>query len=145
MRPVRRTQRLVGAGPDVTTLKLCKSLPVRRSVLIVDDHAAFRSAASALLEAEGFRVVGEAVDGASALEAARDLRPDVVLLDVQLPDRNGFDVAEQLATEEETMPLIVFISSRKASAFRWRLAANPGWRFIAKSDLSGEALATVLS
>ncbi|MGN6431525.1 MAG: response regulator [Gaiellaceae bacterium] len=111
----------------------------------MDDHAAFRSAAGALLEAEGFRVVGEAADGASALEAARELRPDVVLLDVQLPDLNGFDVAEQLAADEETMPLIVFISSRRVSAFRWRLAANPGWRFIAKSDLSGDALATTLA
>ena len=126
-------------------MRLCKSPLVGRSVLIVDDHAAFRSAASALLEAEGFTVVGEAADGASALEAVRELRPDVVLLDVQLPDLNGFDVAAQLATEEETMPLIVFISSRKASALRWRLAANPGWRFIAKSDLSGDALATVLA
>lgn len=126
------------------TLRLCKILYVRRSVLIVDDHAAFRSAAGALLEAEGFRVVGEAADGASALEAARELRPDVVLLDVQLPDLNGFEVAERLA-EEETMPVVVFISSRGASAFRWRPAANPGWRFIAKSDLSGEALAAVLA
>ena len=58
---------------------------MRHSVLIVDDHAAFRSAANALLEAEGFSVVGQAADGASVLEAVRELRPDVVLLDVQLP------------------------------------------------------------
>ncbi len=117
---------------------------MRPSVLIVDDHAAFRSAARELLAAEGYRVVGEAADGRSALEAVRELRPDVVLLDVQLPDLNGFDVAELLA-KEETMSVVVFISSRALSAFRWRLARNPGWRFIAKSDLSGEALAAALA
>jgi DNA-binding NarL/FixJ family response regulator len=117
---------------------------MRPSVLIVDDHAAFRSAARELLTAEGYAVVGEAADGASALEAVRELRPDVVLLDVQLPDLNGFDVAELLA-KEETMPVVVFISSRGLSSVRWRLAANPGWRFIAKSDLSGEVLAAALA
>jgi CheY-like chemotaxis protein len=117
---------------------------VRPTVLIVDDHPAFRSAARELLEAEGYRVVGEAADGWSALEAAGDLRPDVVLLDVQLPDLNGFEVAERLA-EAGTIPAIVFVSRRGVSAFRWRLAANPGWRFIAKTDLSGEALAAALA
>jgi DNA-binding NarL/FixJ family response regulator len=117
---------------------------MRRSVLIVDDHAAFRSAARELLEAEGYDVVGEAVDGASALATVRELRPDVVLLDVQLPDLNGFDVAETLA-REVMMPAVVFISSRRPSAFQWRLAANPGWRFIAKSELSGETLAAALA
>ena len=113
-------------------------------MLIVDDHAAFRSAARELLEAEGFRVVGEAADGARALAAVSELCPDVVLLDIQLPDLNGFEVAERLVVEKAAVPEIVFISSRSASAFRWRLAANPGWRFIAKSELSGEALAAVL-
>ena len=117
---------------------------MRRSVLIVDDHAAYRAVARELLAAEGYSVVGEAADGASALAAARELRPDVVLLDVQLPDLNGFDVAEMLV-ERGTMPVVVFISNRKASAYRWRLAANPSWRFIAKSDLSGEALAAALA
>ncbi len=68
-------------------------------MLIVDDHSAFRSAALGLLEAEGFDVVGEAADGASALAAAGELKPDVVLLDVQLPDLNGFDVADRLAVK----------------------------------------------
>jgi len=117
---------------------------MRPSVLIADDHAAFRSAARELLTAEGYKVVGEPADGASALEAVRELRPDVVLLDVQLPDLNGFDVADLLANEE-TMPVVVFISSRSLSKFQWRLAANPRWRFIAKSDLSGEALAAALA
>jgi two-component system nitrate/nitrite response regulator NarL len=113
---------------------------MRPSVLIVDDHAAFRAAARELLEADGFRVVGEAADGAAALTAIAELEPDVVLLDVQLPDLNGFDVADRLADG----PAVVFVSSRSVSSFRWRLATNPAWTFIAKSELSGETLAAAL-
>ena len=112
-------------------------------MVIVDDHAAFRSAAGALLEAEGYRVVGEAENGATALDAVRALRPDVVLLDVQLPDMNGFDVAERFAEEGMTVA-VVFISTHGVSAFRWRLTSNPTWRFILKSELSGEALAAAI-
>ena len=56
------------------------------SLLIVDDHAGFRAGARALLQVDGFEVLGEAPDGESALEAARRLRPRVVLLDIQLPE-----------------------------------------------------------
>ena len=115
---------------------------MRRSVLIVDDHAGFRTAARVLLEASGFEVVGDAADGSSAMDAVRELHPDVLLLDIQLPDMNGFDVAEALRDEHT---VIVFVSSRSASAFRWRLAANPAWRFIAKSALSGDLLAAALT
>ena len=69
------------------------TIPGVTSVLIVDDHPSFRASARALLQAEGFEVVGEAADGAEALRAAEELHPDVVLLDVQLPDTDGFDVA----------------------------------------------------
>jgi two-component system nitrate/nitrite response regulator NarL len=130
----------LGDGTDASRPLSCDHLPMRPSVLIVDDHAAFRAAARELLEADGFRVVGEAADGAAALTAIAELEPDVVLLDVQLPDLNGFDVADRLAGG----PAVVFVSSRSVSSFRWRLAANPAWTFIAKSDLSGEALAAAL-
>jgi len=69
------------------------------TVLIVDDHSGFRSFARAVLEAEGFEVVGEADDAASAIAAAGRLRPQVVLLDIQLPDIDGFEVAERLSGE----------------------------------------------
>jgi DNA-binding NarL/FixJ family response regulator len=114
-----------------------------RTVLIVDDHAGFRTAARALLEAENFDVVGEAEDGAGAVAAAAELCPEVVLLDIQLPDFDGFEVAEQLANDG-VPSAIVLISSRDATSFRRRLAANPSWSFIPKSELSGEALAAAL-
>jgi DNA-binding NarL/FixJ family response regulator len=114
---------------------------MRRTVLIVDDHDAFRSAARAMLEASGFDVIGEASDGASAVEAVRWLRPDVVLLDIQLPDLDGFAVADLLPADG---PAVVLISSRAAATFRRRLAANPRWRFISKDELSGETLAAAV-
>jgi DNA-binding NarL/FixJ family response regulator len=112
-----------------------------RTVLIVDDHAAFRAAARALLQDGGFVVVGEAADGASAIAAAGELRPDVVLLDIQLPDLDGFAVAERL---RDGGSAIVLTSSRSVTSFRRRLAANPAWRFIPKSELSGEALSAAV-
>jgi len=115
---------------------------MRRTVLIVDDHAAFRSAARALLESAGFEVVGDAVDGLSAVATAKDLSPAIVLLDVQLPDIDGFAVAERLS-EIESPPVIVLTSSRSEASLRWRLERS-GWRFISKSTLSGEALAAAL-
>jgi two-component system nitrate/nitrite response regulator NarL len=114
---------------------------VAATVLIVDDHAGFRSVARALLEAGGFDVVGEAPDGASAIAFAEELRPEVVLLDVQLPDLDGFRVAERIGSQAT----IVFTSSRAASSFGRRLAANPAWTFIPKADLSGDALAAAVS
>ena len=114
------------------------------TVLIVDDHGDFRRVARALLEADGFRVVGEAVDGESAIAAARRLRPRLVLLDVQLPGIDGFAVAERLGEVREP-PTIVLTSSHAASSFRRRLAQSPVLGFIPKDELSGEALAALLA
>jgi DNA-binding NarL/FixJ family response regulator len=114
-----------------------------RTVLVVDDHASFRAAARALLLAGGFDVVGEAENGAGALAAAAELQPDIVLLDVQLPDIDGFAVAERLATGGAS-PAIVLTSSRDVTSFRRRLATNPAWSFIPKSELSCEALAALV-
>ena len=125
-----------GLGP-------CDDGPVERTVLIVDDHPGFRSAARALLEADGFDVVGEAADGESGLAAAARLRPGLVLLDIQLPDLDGFAVAERLAGWEPA-PAVVLVSSRDRSAYRRRLADSPARGFIAKSDLSGAAVAALV-
>ncbi len=116
---------------------------MRPTVLIVDDHAAFRASARALLEAEGFDVVGEAADAAGAVEAVAVLRPEIVLLDIQLPDLDGLAVAEQLAGAEDA-PVVVLISSRDAAAYGPRLHQTPARGFIPKSGLSGEALAALV-
>ena len=120
-------------------------VPRRRTVLIVDDHVVFRSLARSLLEAEGFEVVGEAPDGRSAIDAAFQLRPDIVLLDVQLPDLDGFTVAERLAAIDPDRPAVVLVSSRDSSSYRRRLAATPARGFITKSQLSGSALSALVA
>jgi DNA-binding NarL/FixJ family response regulator len=114
------------------------------SVLIVDDHPTFRATAHALLEAEGFEVVGEAADGASALEAAARLRPDVVLLDVQLPDLDGFEVASRLTSDGDG-PRIVLVSSRDGSDFGPLVERSGAAGFIPKGELSGAAVTSLLS
>lgn len=113
---------------------------MRPTVLIVDDHDEFRASASALLEAEGFAVVGAVSDAAAALIAVARLKPDVALVDVQLPDLDGFAVAERLAGVAQP-PRVVLISSRDASVYAARLKGAPACGFLAKRELSGASLA----
>ena len=113
------------------------------TVLIVDDHAGFRRSARARLEADGYVVVGEAADGASALEASARLRPGVVLLDIQLPDIDGFEVAQRLAAGLDP-PAVVLISSRDAEAYGARIGASPTRGFLPKRRLTGAALADLM-
>jgi DNA-binding NarL/FixJ family response regulator len=117
---------------------------VRLTVVIVDDHDSFRSAARAVLEAEGFDVVGEAVDGESAFATIGRLRPQIVLLDIQLPDIDGFEVAERLA-ERADPPAVVLVSTRGLSTYRRRLDRSRVRGFISKSELSGDALSALVS
>ena len=114
------------------------------SVLIVDDHTGFRVWARAFLEAEGYRVVGEAADGFEAISAVRRLRPDVVLLDVHLPDLDGFEVARRVGEEPEA-PAVVLVSSRELVEFGRRVAESGVHGFISKVELSGATLHAVLS
>jgi DNA-binding NarL/FixJ family response regulator len=114
------------------------------SVLIVDDHPTFRATARALLTAEGFDVVGEAEDGRSALEEARRLRPQLVLLDVQLPDIDGFAVASRL-TAAGNGPAVVLTSSREASDFGPLVLESGAKGFVPKAELCGAALAALLN
>ncbi|MGE5408724.1 MAG: response regulator transcription factor [Syntrophothermus sp.] len=116
---------------------------MRRSALIVDDHPSFRASARRMLEASGYLVLGEAADGEAALAAARALRPDLVLLDVQLPDLDGFEVAERLAALGGDSE-VVLTSSRDRGDFGGAIEASPARGFIAKADLSGATLAELV-
>jgi DNA-binding NarL/FixJ family response regulator len=116
---------------------------VRTTVLIVDDHDAFRESASALLEAEGFAVIGAVADGLAAMAAVERLRPGVVLLDIQLPGIDGFAVAERLAATVDP-PVVVLISSREATAYGPRVDAAPARGFLTKRELSGASLAALV-
>jgi CheY-like chemotaxis protein len=116
---------------------------VQTTALIVDDHPSFRRFARRLLESAGYVVVGDAPDGASALEAVGTLRPDVVLLDVLLPDMTGFDVAKELAERGER-PLVVLTSSRSASELGRLVRTEHAKGFISKRDLTVAAVAALV-
>ena len=114
------------------------------TLLIVDDHPSFRASARAILQSEGFDVVGEATDGATAIEAAQVLHPDVVLLDVQLPDMSGFDVCERLRGNGSA-PEVVLVSSHDASDFGPCIQKSGAAGFVTKGELSGAAVTALLS
>ena len=114
------------------------------SVLIVDDNASFRATARRLLEAEGFDVVGEVRDGHSAITAAQELEPDIVLLDVQLPDLDGFEVAARL-TARGLRSAVVLTSSRNPADYGSLVTEAPVRGFVPKAKLSGALLTALLS
>jgi DNA-binding NarL/FixJ family response regulator len=116
---------------------------VATTVLIVDDHPSFRASARMLLESEGWEVVGDAEDGERALAAAAQLHPDVVLLDVQLPDLDGFAVSRRL-TGSPSAPVVVMTSSRDAADYGTLASDNGARGFIPKSELSGAAMEALL-
>ena len=127
------------AGPTT------KENPLRRNrVLIVDDHAPFRSIARQLLAADGFLVVGEAADGAEAIHACSELRPGLVLLDVQLPDIDGFAVATVLTTWPDP-PAVVLVSSRSRTDYGSRIEDCRARGYISKAELNADAVRRLLS
>jgi DNA-binding NarL/FixJ family response regulator len=113
---------------------------MRRTVVIVDDHARFRRSARKLLELEGFDVVGEAADGASALAEVERLRPHLVLLDVQLPDVSGLDLVSRLSP----ITKVVLVSSRDRADIAGRVGRSRALGFIPKDQLTGEAVLSAL-
>ena len=122
---------------------LCESSAVARTVLVVDDHAGFRAVARALLEAAGIEVVGEAADGAEAISLCASRDPDLVLLDIQLPDIDGFEVRERLLGTVHP-PAVLLTSVRPATAYGPRLRGLKPIPFVSKDELSVAAIVTLL-
>jgi DNA-binding NarL/FixJ family response regulator len=112
------------------------------TIVIVDDHEPFRRSARGLLELDGYRVIGEAGDGAGGIEVVERLRPGVVLLDIALPDTGGLDLAERLSGTDTR---VVLVSSRDPVDLGARVGTCGAVGFIPKDELSGERLAAVLA
>src|SRR5829696_5184839 len=113
-----------------------------QTVLIVDDHAGFRRAARAILEAEGYQVVAESATGTEALDAVERFRPTLVLLDICLPDLDGIEVAGRLTTADRSLD-VVLTSSRDACDYQPHLTTSGARGFIPKAELSGAAVAAL--
>lgn len=113
------------------------------TVLVVDDHAEFRAAAVALLAAGGFQVVGEAANGADAIAAALALAPDVVLLDVRLPDHDGFTVSRRIRGQVPATR-VVLCSARAAGDYGTLAAECGALAFVTKGELNVPALIELL-
>ena len=112
-------------------------------ILVVDDHSGFRATARRVLERDGWTVVGEAADGRSGLAAVEALAPDVVLIDIGLPDVDGFEVAERLAAAASA-PVVVLISSRDPETYRERVRSSPAAAFVSKQELDGAMLREIV-
>lgn len=129
--------------PRCPTALACDDVEVRETVLVIDDHEEFRASARLLLEADGFDVIGEAATGADGCVAADRLKPQLVVLDIRLPDLDGFKVADRLA-ELDHPPHVVLVSSRDAVTYGPLISRAPVRGFLAKSELSGAALRRLL-
>ena len=112
------------------------------TIVIVDDDPRFRGIARRLLESEGFEVIGEAADGREALSVSRELGPDVVLLDVQLPDIDGIEVASQLAADGGG-PAVVLTSTRDESDFGPQVQQSGARGFVPKDEISAERITSL--
>jgi DNA-binding NarL/FixJ family response regulator len=117
---------------------------VEKSVLIVDDHPSFRASARAILESGGFNVVGEAESGEGALSAIAELEPDILLLDVQLADMDGFDVCRFIENHGSDLAVIL-VSSRDMTDYGDLIASSCARGFVPKGELSSEAVTALLT
>jgi CheY-like chemotaxis protein len=117
---------------------------MRQRVLIVDDNSAFRAAARQLLERGGYAVVAEAAGGVEAIRAAKEHTPDLAIVDVQLPDLDGFEVAERLRALERA-PEVILTSSLDGTDFGALIASSSALGFIPKAELSARSIETLLA
>lgn len=116
-----------------------------RTVLIVDDHPSFRASARAMLESAGFDVVGEAADGASAIDAIGELDPGIVLLDVSLPDMTGFELCAEICCGEGSIPNVILVSSRDRADYGELVSTSAARGFVPKGELSGDVIDALLA
>jgi DNA-binding NarL/FixJ family response regulator len=116
-----------------------------RTALIVDDHPSFRASARAMLEDEGFEVIGELSEGASVVDAVNQLHPDVLLLDIQLPDMTGFDVCGLLESFDKDDVKVILVSSRDLSDYGDLVEISCAAGFVPKGELSGDRIAAILA
>ncbi len=115
-------------------------------LLIVDDNAQFLEAARDLLEREGLTVVASASTAAEALRRADEVRPDVTLVDIDLGEDSGFDLARQLAERPGGPPsAVVLISTYAEQDLHDLIEASPAVGFLSKSDLSAGAIHRLLA
>jgi len=119
------------------------SMPIR--FLVVDDSRSFLEAARRLLEREGLTIAGVASSCSEALQEARALRPDVVLVDISLGEESGFDVARRLAEDGRAGgPTVILISTHSEADFADLIAESPAAGFLPKSELSASAIRKIL-
>ena len=136
-----------GVIPDESATQVCddpNSVNANRTVLIVDDHDGFRMSARRMLEREGFQVVGEAVDGVSGVAQAEQLKPDIALVDVRLPDIDGFEVASAIRAAESGRVRSCSYRPARAGDLGDRLAQSDADEFIEKAELSGTSIAAII-
>ena len=112
-------------------------------IVIVDDDPSFLAMVRLLLEADGFVVVGEALNGLDGVAVVAELDPDIVLVDVNLPDIDGFEVVERLADGGRAPP-VVLTSIRSAADFGDLVETSGARGFIMKADISGAALSALV-
>jgi DNA-binding NarL/FixJ family response regulator len=113
---------------------------MRLRCLIVDDNAPFRAASRLLLEREGLHVVGVAATAVACLERTEKLRPDVVLVDVELGDDSGFELARRLSRAGAGAPSVIFISTHPEQDYADLVRASGALGFLSKSQLSRDAI-----
>jgi DNA-binding NarL/FixJ family response regulator len=112
--------------------------------VIVDDSAVFVAAARRVLEHEGMAVVGAAGSGVEALRLIADIRPDVVLVDIELDGESGFDLVRQVARSAGAVPPMILISTHAADAFADLVAESPALGFVQKTTLSAAVIGRML-
>jgi DNA-binding NarL/FixJ family response regulator len=124
----------------VSGIRASEDGDVPRTVLIVDDHAGFRRRARRTLEADGYEVIGEAPNGAAGIEAAERLEPDVVLLDVHLPDASGFDIVSRMLAGS-----VVLISTHDRQDYADLISRSGARGFLSKDQLCGATLEALVA